>query len=360
MTVFIQLRHLSGRRIVYPRYNFLKLNRQSPWKHDTNLRYAMRQFLGPRNYKGEYPLNRYASPATNHTPKYIQPDLERGRPLRDPTTGEILEPKTWIDSNGYEQLKFEPISNENESTHFSHTSNDRWRQPFPENKFCLTNYWVDSGLKKQIFEDLNVTGLSTQEVSQKYGLKVARVEALSKLYQLEEQREQRKLKSKKINTDVDKMATTMEQMFPLFNLPASIESPDNGSSYQNIINSRRENLSEIPIPSNAKKSRFITLAESEPFGPLDAAAVLDLEPAVKTLERLATEGEHSANHSNSQNKKLHKTRIVYGPVLAGERSQFKVTDVPAYKYAYRYGSGNRDNKKDRRIEFDENGRMVYA
>lgn len=357
MTVFIQVRHLSGRRIVYPRYNFLKLTKQSPWKHDTNLKYAMRQFLGPRNYKGEYPLNRYASPATNHVPKYIQPDLERGRPLRDPTTGEVLEPKTWIDSNGHEQVKFEPISTNVESPTFNRTTGgDRWRQPFPENKFCLTNYWVDSTLKKQIFQDLNVDGLSTQEVSQKYGLKVARVEALYKLYQLEEQREQRKLKSKKINTDVDKMATTMEQMFPLFN---STQSQD-GATYQSIANSRRENLSEIPIPSNAKRSRFITLAESEPFGPLDAAALLDLEPAVKTLERLATEGEHSANHDKSQNKKVHKTKIVYGPVLSGERAQFKVTDVPAYKSAYRYGSGNRDNKKDRRIEFDENGRMVYV
>lgn len=298
MTVFIQARHLSGRRIAYPRYHFLKLNRQSPWKHDTNLKYAMRQFLGPRNYKGEYTLNRYATPATNHTPKYIQPDLERGRPLRDPTTGEVLEPRTWIDSNGYEQLKFEPVSGGDAmSSNFNRDNSDRWRQPFPENKFCLTNYWVDSTLKRRIFEDLNVDGLSTQEVSQKYGLKVARVEALSKLYQLEEQREQRKAKSKKINTDVDKMAATMEQMFPLFNPPPPTESQDD--SYYNYINnnSRRENLSEIPIPSNAKRSRFITLAESEPFGPLDAASLLDLEPAVKTLERLATEGEHSANHN---------------------------------------------------------------
>lgn len=340
MTVITQVRMLSGRRIAYPRYNFLKLTRQSPVKHDTNLKYAMRQFLGPRDYKGEYPLNRYARPATNHTPKYIQPDLERGRSLRDPVTGQILEPKTYLDAQGREQVKFEPQeSNDRDKNNF--VPQERWRQPFPENKFCLTNYWVDSNLKRQIFEELSVEGASTQEVSQKYGLKVARVEALSKLYQLEEKWDKRKNK----NADVETMASTMTDMFPLFNPP------------EGAMN-RRENLSEIPVPPKAQRSRFVTLAESEPFGPLDAASVLELEPAVKTLERLATKGEHSAQESNSTT--THRRKIIYGPVLAGERSQFRVTDMPGRQSGYRYGSGNRDNKKDRRIAFDEHGRMVYA
>ncbi|CAL9729111.1 small ribosomal subunit protein mS45 [Monosporozyma unispora] len=344
MTVITQVRMLSGRRIAYPRYNFLKLNRQSPVEHDTNLKYAMRQFLGPRNYKGEYPLNRYAKPATNHTPKYIQPDLERGRSLRDPVTEEVLEPKTYLDSQGREQVKFEPVATrEGNKSRSGFTHQERWIQPFPENKFCFTNYWVDSNLKRQIFKELSVEGASTQDVSHKYGLKVARVEAVVKLYQLEEKWSKRKNK----NPDVAKMASTMEDMFPLFNPP------------EGAMN-RRENLSEIPIPPKAQRSRFVTLAESEPFGPLDAASVLELEPAVKTLERLATEGEHSANQSKLSHSSTKGRRVVYGAVLAGERSQFKVVDMPGHQSAYRYGSGNRDNKKDRRIAFNEHGRMIYA
>lgn len=352
MTVFIQVRRLSGRRIAYPRYEFLKLSKLSPWKHDTNLKYAMRQFLGPRNYKGEYPLNRYATPATNHTPKYIQPDLERGRSLRDPDTGQILEPKSYIDPQGREQVKFVPVEGSESASNSGNSkfvSSQRWRQPFPQNKFCLTNYWVGSTVKRQVFEDVSVQGNSIQEVSQKYGLKVARVEALVRLHELEARREKRR-QGKPLN-DVDKMASIMEDMFPLF-------SPTEGPN----TTTRRENLSEIPIPPKAQQSRFLTLAESEPFGPMDAATVLELEPAVKTLERLTTEGEHAS--SDAGNMKEHNRgkgrRVVYGPVLSGERSQLKVTDVPGHISGFRYGSGNRDNKKDRRIGFDENGRMIYV
>lgn len=43
-----QVRHVSRRRIAYPFYPFKKLGRQHPKKHDTNLKTAMRQFLGSK------------------------------------------------------------------------------------------------------------------------------------------------------------------------------------------------------------------------------------------------------------------------------------------------------------------------
>ena len=86
-----QVRHFSRRRIAYPFYPFKKLGRQHPKKHDTNLKTAMRQFLGPKNYKGEYVMNKYFTVPTNHVPNYIKPDLERGQSLEHPVTKKPLQ-----------------------------------------------------------------------------------------------------------------------------------------------------------------------------------------------------------------------------------------------------------------------------
>lgn len=130
-------------------------------------------------------------------------------------------------------------------------------------------------------------------------------------------------------------------MFPVFDSDAT---------------SKRENLSEIPVPQKTLVSRFLTIAESEPFGPVDAAHVLELEPAIETLKNLSTVGEHSSGHHKLTSK---NTKVVYGEILQGERSQFKFTNAKVGKVGYRYGSGNRDNKKDRRVGFNKLGQMVY-
>lgn len=137
------------------------------------------------------------------------------------------------------------------------------------------------------------------------------------------------------------MASTLYKMFPIFE-------PESRKT--------RENLSEIPVPQKALSSRFLTIAESEPFGPIDAAKLLELEPATATLEKLSTVGEHSAGHSNT-NKTNHK--VVYGELLADEKSLFKFTNARVGNVGFRYGRVSRDNKKDRKIGFNELGQMVY-
>lgn len=119
----------------------------------------------------------------------------------------------------------------------------------------------------------------------------------------------------------------------------------------------KENLSEIPVPARALSSRFMTIAESEPFGPIEAAKVLELEPAIETLQRLSTEGEHSAGHELKT--KVSKNKVVYGELLKGEKSQFRFVHKSVGQVGFRYGSGNRDNKKDRVIGFNESGKMIY-
>lgn len=136
------------------------------------------------------------------------------------------------------------------------------------------------------------------------------------------------------------MADTMFKMFPVFK------------------QANNENLSEIPIPSKALSSRFLTIAESQPFGPIDAAKVLELEPAAVTLEKLSTEGEHAIGHDKFVSHK-NKKKVVYGEVLEGERSKLKFVHKTVGKVGFRYGSGNRDNRKDRKIGYDELGKMVY-
>lgn len=328
VTVVQQVRHISRRKIAYPTYPFKKLARENPKKHDSNLKSAMRQFLGPKNYKGEYALNKYNQIPTNHVPNYVKPDLERGQTVINPNTGEPLE----LTYNGTYQVT-------QRERRLDNVPIRRQLQPFPNNPFCKTNYVVSDELKSQIYDDIQNKGLSTQQVSQNYGLKIPRVEAIVKLFEIEKKWEQRNM----INDNLARMAKTVYQMLPVFE-------PDKTFA--------RENLSEIPVPPKTLNSRFLTIAESEPFGPIDAAEVLELEPAVKTLEQLSTTGEHSQGNKSRSNSK--KTSVTYGELRKGERSVFKFVDTRAEEVAHRYGSGNRDNKKDRRIAFNERGQMVYA
>ncbi|SMN21457.1 similar to Saccharomyces cerevisiae YGR165W MRPS35 Mitochondrial ribosomal protein of the small subunit [Maudiozyma saulgeensis] len=340
VTVLQQTRNISKRRIAYPPYPFKRLTRQNPKKHDSNLKYAMRQFLGPKNYKGEYALNKYNDMPNNHEPNYLNPRGERGVSLRNPLNGKRLQEN--MRGQLEEVSSFDRRNNDNSKINQFNTETIKL-QPFPLNPYCKTNYMISNETKLQIFDDIENKGLSSQQVSQKYGLKIPRVEAIVRLLKVENKWENKNM----ISPALQKMSSTLYNMLPLFQ-------PD--------IVTTRENLSEIPVPPKTLKSRFVTIAESEPFGPVDAANVLELEPAMKTLERLSTEGEHSAGHSNNlKNEQQHKikTKIVLAELRKGDRSRLKFKDVRAENVAYRYGSVLRDNKKDRVIGFNELGHMVY-
>lgn len=330
VTVLQQTRNISRRRIAYPTYPFKRLTRQNPKKHDSNLKYAMRQFLGPKNYKGEYSLNKYNSIPTNHEPNYLDPQNDRGQTLQNPINGKVLQENM--------RGKFEEVSKTDRFRKKNFNSDTKKLQPFPLNPYSKTNYMISDELKLQLFDDIENKGMSSQQVSQQYGLKIPRVEAIVRLVKIEQKWENKNM----IDPNLKNMASTLYKMLPLFK-PEHVE--------------RRENLSEIPVPPKTLKSRFVTIAESEPFGPVDAANVLELEPALKTLERLSkVDGDSSGR---SLNKKEKKTRVILAETRKGDRSRLKFRDVKAENVAHRYGSGNRDNKKDRVIGFNERGHMVY-
>ncbi|SCU97185.1 LANO_0E15390g1_1 [Lachancea nothofagi CBS 11611] len=330
-----QVRFISRRKVAYPFYPFKRLGKQNPKKHDSNLKYAMRQFLGPRNFKGEHVSNKYFRVPQNHEPNYITPEIERGQALQHHVTGEPLT----LQADGSVTIARSTGSQGSRDRGRDPNSSLRKLQPFPGNKHCITNRILSDELKLQIHDDIQNKHLSAQDVSQRYGLKIPRVEAVVKLMDVERKWE----KHNRIAHGLKSMSSTLYKMFPLFVPRADIS---------------RENLSEIPIPAKALQSRFVTIAESEPFGPVDAAKVLELEPAADTLEKLATLGEHSAHHAQTS-ASTNKKKVIYGELNKGERSLFKFESSRVGKVGFRYGSGNRDSKKDRKIGFNELGKMVY-
>lgn len=128
----------------------------------------------------------------------------------------------------------------------------------------------------------------------------------------------------------------MYRMFPLYEPPL-----------------QAENLTEIPTPQRTLHQRFLTISESEPFGPVDASKVFDLEPAQHTLDKLTEIKEDGSTSS----LKPHKVSIA--EERENDRSQFKFTHSNASEVGFRYGASRRDRKKDRRIGFNNAGKMVY-
>lgn len=134
------------------------------------------------------------------------------------------------------------------------------------------------------------------------------------------------------------MADTLYGMFPLYNPRIN-----------------PENLTEIPVPAKTLKSRFLTIAESEPFGPVDAANVLGLEPAAVTLEKL------SQGHKVADKQQLESRKVgFFAPVMSHEKVKFRFTSAKVGEVGIRYGKSNRDNKKNRKIGYNEIGQRVYV
>jgi hypothetical protein len=284
-------------------------------RKQTVFKRLMDEFLGPKNYKGEFYLNKYAYPKTNHTTNYIDPRSERGDTL--------LEPLSEFD-----------VKEEDEGRRNGSMKNAL--QPFPLNSKCVTNLQVSNETKAAIVDDVLLNKIPSQQVALKYGLKIQRIEAILKLRAIEESWEEQGL----IKGDLKRMSNTLYKMFPLFN------------SEKNA-----ENLTEIPIPKETLQSRFLTIAESEPFGPIDAAKEFNLEPAAVTLERLSEGGEHSAHAATAAKSK--KDGSFIAKMHEGDRYAFKFTPVKVGQVGYRYAKVFRDNRKDRKIAYDAAGNKYY-
>lgn len=129
----------------------------------------------------------------------------------------------------------------------------------------------------------------------------------------------------------------MGKMFPLFYPPK-----------------HRDNLTEIPTPAKTLHQRFVTISESEPFGPVDAASIFGLEPAQETLNSL------SEFKDVSDSPKVKQSEVVVGVQKDGDDTQFRFTKATSGDVGFRYGASRRDKKRDRTVGFDKLGRMVYT
>ncbi|CAK7910071.1 37S ribosomal protein S35, mitochondrial [[Candida] anglica] len=302
-----QVRQLSRRKYKYPQaYTPVLDPKTHPKKdHRSWFRRHMIAWLGPTNIRGEYYKNKYYYPPQDHQPRYIVQDGH--------TDGTVQQPE----ENG----KF-----------FSRRNTRNVFQPFPENPHCKTALMISNELKDQMHKEVTVKGLHSQQVAHKYGIKIARVEAISKLEQIKAQWKEQG----KITPELERFGSVMYKMFPLYEPPVNAE-----------------NLTEIPTPSKTLHQRFLTISESEPFGPVDAAKLFDLEPAQQTLDNLTeikVDGEGSKKVVN---------KVLVAPQNDGDRHLFKFTHSTSGEVGNRYGASRRDTKKDRRIGFDASGKMVY-
>lgn len=84
-----------------------------------------------------------------------------------------------------------------------------------------------------------------------------------------------------------------------------------------------DNLTEIPTPYKTLHDRFLTIEESEPFGPVDAAKILQLEPAETTLKKLT---EFNVEETDEQQTEDKKVDVLYGKKREGDRSTFKFVE----------------------------------
>lgn len=111
-------------------------------------------------------------------------------------------------------------------------------------------------------------------------------------------------------------------------------------------------LTEIPTINKTLDQRFLMLSESEPFGPIEASKLYKLDSSNKILKK-----NNYAIANEDEEKELRK--VIIGKIREKDRFIFKFFSSKAGVVGYRYGSSMRDNKKDRRIGFDRNGKLVY-
>lgn len=163
-----QVRNLSRRKYAYPQgYKPVVDAQTHPKKdHRTWFKRHLKGWLGPSNIRGEYYKNKYYYPPQDHNPNYIIQDGHTdGTAVLPEGEGRFLGRGL-----GSSRLKF---------------------QPFPENPHCKTNLMISNELKEKLHSELTVNGLHAQQVAHKYGIKIGRVEAISRLQAIKKQWEDR-------------------------------------------------------------------------------------------------------------------------------------------------------------------------
>ncbi|KAI5951269.1 hypothetical protein KGF54_004343 [Candida jiufengensis] len=282
----------------------------------TRLLKEFRDFLGPRSITGDYHKNKYYYPPQNNKPNYIVND---GKPL-------VGENKLNLTNANGRPNRFVNDSSRDPSLH-----------PFPLNLYSKTSYIITNEMKQNIVDDATTKELHPQEIAHKYGINLQRVEAIIKLNSIEKD-----FKPKdEIAEDLKSYAKVMRRLFPIFK-----------GGYT------ADNLTEIPTPHKTLTDRFLTIEENEPFGPIDAAKILNLEPASKTLKKLT---EFNLDEAQKQQQIIddQKIEVIYGKKRKDENKLFRFTMKNVGEFGHRYGASRRDTKLDRAVGFDASGKMVY-
>lgn len=118
-----------------------------------------------------------------------------------------------------------------------------------------------------------------------------------------------------------------------------------------------DNLSEIPLQKETRQQLFLSIAESEPFGPVDAARKLHLEPAKDILSKLSSVSEPSEAEAAKTASKTPNS--FFADRLEGERFLYRFTDAKVGKVGFHYGAARDDTKPGRRSVYQPNGARVY-
>lgn len=165
------VRTLARVRYAYPRGYTPEVDPKTHKKkdHRTWFRRHLKAWLGPMNIRGEYYQNKYYYPPQEHKPNYID------------QTGVTLV--TGHQTKGGDDAKVGGAR----GRFANDFSGNAQFQPFPENPACKTNLMISNELKEKIQEELTVNGLHPQQVAHKYGIKIPRVEAISKLQEIQKQ-----------------------------------------------------------------------------------------------------------------------------------------------------------------------------
>lgn len=156
------------------------------------------------------------------------------------------------------------------------------------------------------------------------------------------------------------MGETLYKMFPVYNKNLS----ERAMVAKGIT---PENLTEVPINKTTQYARFVTIAESEPFGAVDAAEDFGVEAAAVTLSKLTELGEVAFHAQLNKTKKTevvkHVTNdtpgVYVGEVRKGEKHAFRFQSTVVGEIGERYGKGNRDNRPNRPYGFDAYGQKIW-
>lgn len=158
-TAFQPIRTLK-RRPAYPEAYTPQVPPQTGKKdHSSYFQRAIKSWLGPKNLRGEYYRNKYYYPPQNHQPNYV-----------------VQDGQTVVESNRQAERKQLGNQKRNSSLH-----------PFPMNLECKTASIISDNLKAKIYHDAVEKELRHEEIAQKYGIKIARIEAIIRLYTIEQQ-----------------------------------------------------------------------------------------------------------------------------------------------------------------------------